>query len=297
MVLEFELPPIHIAIIGGGPKGIYGFERLVAQCKAIRPTSTIIVHIFNRTKHFAAGEIYNPDQPDFLKMNVCRWAISMWQPDEVPQAVCTPLTFEQWEDSNSTNQITQKEKFPSRKLVGEYLIDGYERIKKEMPSCMILHEEVAEVIDMNRTEDGYKLIVKDQFYEENQLQDIFKYVLLTTGHPTPSPFAKERFIDTPLETNLIPFIYPIHPNLDTVAPESVIGIKGMGLTFTDAVLALTEGRGGKFDKDPEGNLTYHTSGLEPKLILPFSRNGLLMTPRTGKKNKDKSDILHTRAHF
>ena len=56
-------------------------------------------------------------------------------------------------------------------------------------------------------------------------------------------------------------------------------MKGIGLTFIDAVLSLTEGRGGTFERMPDGRLSYRASGGEPATILPFSRSGLPMAPK------------------
>ena len=284
-----EKPPVHIAIIGGGPKGIYGFERLVAQCKKLRPDRQIVVHIFNRTPQFAAGEIYDPGQPEFLKMNVCRWDINMWLPDEIPPAVCKPLSFDQWEQASEQKGSKIKETFPARRFVGRYLIEGYERMKNEMPSSMSLSEEVGEVIAINRQNEGYKLTIKSKLGLEKTLHNTFSYLLLATGHPTPaSPLSPNgQSSKTAPHTKLIPFIYPIHPNMDMIASGTVVGIKGMGLTFVDAILALSEGRGGRFSRNKDNKLTYEKSGQEPRLILPFSRHGLPMIPRTGKKKKTK----------
>ncbi|UII26238.1 hypothetical protein LVD15_23540 [Fulvivirga maritima] len=52
----------------------------------------------------------------------------------------------------------------------------------------------------------------------------------------------------------------------------------MGLTFVDAVLALTEGRGGKFIIN-DSKLKYVSSGNEPAKIYPFSRTGIPMIAR------------------
>lgn len=120
--LESEAPEVHIAIVGGGPKGIYGLERLVAQVKSTGLSLPIKIHIFNRTTHFAAGEVYNPEQPGYLKMNLCKWDIDMWMKTQPPAAVKNPLAFEEWlyhQEGATAEEIN--EKFPSRKLVGAVL--------------------------------------------------------------------------------------------------------------------------------------------------------------------------------
>jgi hypothetical protein len=58
-----------------------------------------------------------------------------------------------------------------------------------------------------------------------------------------------------------------------------VAIKGVGLTFIDAVLELTEGRGGSFGRSADGSLSYTASGQEPLSIIAFCRSGLPMTPK------------------
>ena len=55
---------------------------------------------------------------------------------------------------------------------------------------------------------------------------------------------------------------------------------GLGSTFIDAALELTEGRGGAFARNAAGALVYSPSGQEPAKILPFSRTGLPMSPKS-----------------
>lgn len=69
--------------------------------------------------------------------------------------------------------------------------------------------------------------------------------------------------------------------------------EGFGLTCIDAILALTEGRGGQFEAVDSGKLTYTSSGKEPDRIFPFSRTGLPMVPRTGKAD-DKTPLYFLR---
>ena len=64
-----ESADIHIGIIGLGPKGFYGFERLVAELDRCDNCSAITIHLFNETENFASGWIYDPNQPEYLLMN------------------------------------------------------------------------------------------------------------------------------------------------------------------------------------------------------------------------------------
>ena len=60
---------------------------------------------------------------------------------------------------------------------------------------------------------------------------------------------------------------------------SRVAMCGAGLTFIDAALELTEGRGGRFHRGTDGALLYNASGNEPESIIPYSRTGLPMAPK------------------
>ncbi|MHA7287613.1 FAD/NAD(P)-binding protein [Arthrobacter sp. MDT3-44] len=50
-------------------------------------------------------------------------------------------------------------------------------------------------------------------------------------------------------------------------------IRGLGLNFFDAMIQLTEGRGGRFSQRDDGRLDYEASGREPRLVAA-SRRGV-----------------------
>ena len=84
----------------------------------------------------------------------------------------------------------------------------------------------------------------------------------------------------------IPAVFPVTRWLsrDRVPAGATVAVRGFALTFIDAALALTEGRGGRFS--PDGHpyrLRYEPSGEDAGLILPFSRSGrpMLAKPEPG----------------
>ncbi len=77
----------------------------------------------------------------------------------------------------------------------------------------------------------------------------------------------------------IPFVYPVVETMREVPAGARVAMLGLGLTFIDAALELTEGRGGRFQRASNGSLSYEASGQEPHSIIPFSRTGLPMAPR------------------
>ncbi|MBA3985763.1 MAG: FAD/NAD(P)-binding protein, partial [Flavobacteriales bacterium] len=75
-----------IAIVGLGPKGLYGLERILAQINANPISETVEIHLFNKTKYLGAGDVYRSDQPSYLLMNFSNAFIQMW-PEEFPPPI------------------------------------------------------------------------------------------------------------------------------------------------------------------------------------------------------------------
>lgn len=282
----------HIAIVGGGPKGMYGLERLAAELAANPVGKKVIVHIFNRTSYFGSGDIYRSDQPDYLKMNVDAKTINMWPEENPSPVVKDTLNFEEWLSHYRVNNPQVPEAgFPGRALVGKYLEAGYRVIKKNLPPGMEVVEYVGEVEDLEKSSDQYQLTYKT--VNGRCISDIpYHWILLTTGHPKRKLSVEEdQYPKSSPEAavGFIPFVYPVQHMLNGVRPASTVGIKGMGLTFVDAVLALTEGRGGNF-LVKANKLAYIRSGNEPEKIKAFSRSGLPMIPRNATGGPDEIQL-------
>lgn len=271
-----------IAIIGGGPKGMYGFERLAAQFKSNPPQTRIEIHMYNRSDSFAAGENYNTCQPSFLLINNPVGEVNMWPDEEPPPIISNSQTLTQWLRIEKGERVTEYDYVP-RATVGQYLKEGFESIATNLPGNAAGKYMVGNVSDIYETGRKYGITLRTS---EGKLQNVihtYDHILLATGHPqnrlSESDIIVKKFADTCGKFRFIPFVYPTESALLNITPGSIVAIKGIGLTFVDAVLALTEGKGGKFQRDQTEKLLYKPSGSEPKVIYPFSRSGLPMIPR------------------
>lgn len=283
-----HLPVYRIAIIGGGPKGTYGFERLAAQLKAHPIAGPVEIHVFNRTEHFGAGDVYRPDQPDFLLINFSIGNINMWlqESDDEPRAVVPnprPLTAWLRHKHQPPLEVSDLD-YASRAQVGRYLMDGFRSIITHLPANVTSKQIVGEVVDVRPVRANYRIRVRNNKGDEYEMAEQYHKVLLATGHPRPPRVAEHARLRDFCQQNrafsYVPFIYPVDQKLRAISAGANVAVKGLGLTFVDAVLALTEGRGGTFSRDDSTQrLIYHPSGSEPKRIYPFSRSGLPMLPR------------------
>jgi diaminopimelate decarboxylase len=79
-------------------------------------------------------------------------------------------------------------------------------------------------------------------------------------------------------------VFPVERRLgrDRVAPGAAVAVRGFALTFIDAALALSEGRGGSFEHAGRPHrLRYVPGGDEPRAIIPFTRTGQPMLAKPG----------------
>ncbi|GHC48124.1 FAD/NAD(P)-binding protein [Ulvibacter litoralis] len=268
-----------IAIVGFGPKGLYGFERLVSQIHHSKCLSEIEIHLFNRTPFLGAGDVYRNDQPDYLLMNYPDHKID-FNISEDPKMICPIESFEDWKRNGSTSQPKPtKNNYSSRATVGEYLTHCFATLCNALDENCTVIPHVDTVVDVTKTEETYHLKTEKEGWNPHLS---FQTILFTTGHywfrpATLTSNQKDAYIN---------FIYPVSDTLKKITSSSSVIVKGFGLTFIDAVLALSEGKGGIFKTQKDGKLTYIASGKEPNQIAVFSRSGLPMIPRDGASDEN-----------
>lgn len=275
-----------IAIIGGGPKGIYGFERLAAWFKVNPPSVRTEIHIFNRSDSFGAGANYSITQSAYLLINNPIGDVNMWAEEKPSPVVPQPLTLTEWLNHNVDLQSSDGD-YIARAMVGRYLENGFSLIASNLPKKVFGNYIDGEVTNIYKDSGKYALCIKSDPYKKEYWTPFFDHLLLATGHPTnrktKDNIVYQSFADEHNKAGYIPFIYPTDSVFENLPSGCSVGIKGIGLTFVDAVLALTEGKGGVFQRDEKTEkINYLPSGNEPKVIYPFSRSGLPMLPRSYK---------------
>lgn len=278
-----ELARAHsVAIVGLGPKGLYCLDRLLAEFNARSLRHGLHIHIFNRSAHFGASPIYDPHQPAYILVNVSVGEIDLWEAEDPPSVVGRGQSFLSWyqESFQPSRPLTGAE-YLSRAVVGRYLTEGFNRILEHLPTNVTVSCHVGEVLDIRPRGREYLL---EFVAQGGQTEEFFAdKVLLATGHSRLAPGAEEKryqaFAGRHAGARFIPFVYPVVESMSAIPAGARVAMKGVGLTFIDGVLELTEGRGGRFDRLASGALAYTPSGREPSAIIAFSRTGLPMTPK------------------
>ncbi|MCG2429534.1 FAD/NAD(P)-binding protein [Aequorivita xiaoshiensis] len=277
-----EINPVNIAIVGFGPKGFYALERLLASICSFEITRTVKIHVFNSSNSYAAGDVYNTHQAEYLIMNFPNHKIDIWNRQQPPYIVKEALNFTSW--LAKYRPKTLKSFYAPRKIVGEYLIDGYKQLKKSIPSNIeiIEIEDVVTAIDIEN--DALRITTKNH----GVFDTLFFSIMCTTGHLG----AGASFNENAKTATEVPFVYPLNEKLDHLSKEKMIGIQGLGLTFIDTLLYLTEGQGGKFSCENDA-LIYQPSENFKTKIYAFSRTGIPSVPRVPNEDRKKTPKYFT----
>lgn len=291
-----------IAICGGGPRCTYVLARLSHILKLIPFNLSIKINIFEKSGCFGSGLIYKPDQPSTNYMNRIAGQLSV---DADPSNNAGPIRldknrqdFLEWsrakyfETKDERYNLTA-EQWPHRGLYGEYLNYFFIKFSEEILSLSAHHCELitheAEVIDVLPQSDGrfeVKAIkrISDEISDMALISTIADRILLVTGHSVQSP----RDSELSLSRSFLNSPYPLEKQLskEKIPPGSTIVTLGFGLTFADLAFFLTEGRGGRFEKQQDDWLKYVRSGEEPSSIIPISRSGYTLYARAYNEKKE-----------
>ena len=271
----------HIAIVGLGPKGLYAFEHLLRNLNNSLIHIPVVIHLFNAADSFGAGDIYHPEQPNYLKMNFADYRLNQITETPEDSLWAKHPNYCNWLKENHFAHQKKGEHFSARATVGKFLNQLFENLMQLQIGNVSVQKHHAEVFNINKKDSALEIVAGRN---NNELYTTeVSSVLLATGHRGNRKIKEEKKDN---HDYYIPFIYPVNEQLNNIKSRSKVAVKGMGLTFIDAVLALTEGRGGEFVQK-NGNLLYEASGKEPSVIYPFSRSGLPMIPRTATHSKPR----------
>ncbi|MGP6174308.1 FAD/NAD(P)-binding protein [Corynebacterium sp. A21] len=221
---------MRIAIVGGGPRGLWAVEELLAQAAAHLVDLEIDVW---EPGELGAGSAYATDQPDHWRLNVASKIIRT-----------KTMSFDRWRIERG--EELPLEPFPPRSLVGTFFAESWQNLRPQFRHIPRRVESLEPV--------GEHWRIEGQTYEE---------VLLVTGHAAEWPGALTR-------GETVVGVYPA-AELAAVPPGATVAIRGTALTFIDAVLELSLGRGGVMSESG-----YRPSGREPQVIFPLSRRGRFM---------------------
>ena len=163
--------------------------------------------------------------------------------------------------------------FPTRRVQSVYLDWFHRQVVDALPPHVEVIPHLAAAVDLFDGDDGRQWIVLDGPGAKPFAVDV---VVLSLGHLDALPddqgtalaqFAAEH------DLAYLPCGHTADQDLTALAPGQDVLVLGFGQAFTDLLVLVTEGRGGRFSERADGSLAYEPSGLEPILHVG-SRRGV-----------------------
>jgi uncharacterized NAD(P)/FAD-binding protein YdhS len=277
---------VPIAIIGAGPRGIGVVERFAANLPELAADVPLLIHLID-PHPVGAGRIWRRDQSPLLKLNSMAEDVTMFTDgSSVIEGPITPgPSLVEWADLVASGDIVLPphsaevareiatltgNSFPTRQLQSHYLEWFARRSIAALPATATVEVHESWVSDVQ--DAGDKQVVT---LENGEALDV-DIVLYALGHTGIEPDASHRELIAFAREHGLGYVPPdFTADADTTtipAGEPVI-VRGMGLASVDLVVLLTEGRGGRFVRNADGDLDYLASGAEPLLYLG-SRRGV-----------------------
>lgn len=280
------VPPLRIAIVGAGPRALSALDSLGRRLRAASDLPRrVLIDVIDPGAHPGTGAACDPEQPPYLRLNVTAAIVDAHEPDAADRV--TPA-FRDWAAEHGITAGLQD--YPPRETVGAYLTQAWQDVVGALPEGVELELLRARAIGLRGSAqrgEAWELELAETLGTEplgteaqpssgSRWSGPYDEVLLATGHAADHPGALRHAGHGPVP--LVEAVYPVSRQLgpETVPAGARVAVRGAALTFIDAALALTEGRGGRFREEADGRLEYLPSGQEPAVILPSSRSGLLL---------------------
>lgn len=276
----------RLVIIGAGPRAVMLVERLLARrTKAATPA----LHITLVDPHPpGAGRIWRREQSPLLKLNSMARDVTVFTDESCTIAgpVRSGPSLIDWAervragalpdvdiadpDLAAELQALRGDSFPTRRLQSVYLDWFWRRTVAIAPPGVEVTWHRGAVQWVDDTLDGYEVALADGIRLPAHL------VVYALGHNGREPDGETRDLliaAADAGVTYVPPSFTADADLSVLGPGDDVIVRGMGLAAVDAVVLLTEGRGGRFVRTAEGALRYDPSGREPRLHLG-SRRGV-----------------------
>lgn len=279
--------PVSIALVGAGPRAAGWLERVAAARSVADERPPLTVHLIDPFPP-GAGRIWRRDQSPLLKLNSMVEDVTMFTDDSC--SIAGPVrpgpSLLEWVEGVRTGAIDdariddplvaaelaglRRGDFPTRRLQSHYLDWFLRRAIDALDDAVtvVVHRDRVRAVagadgpQIVRLADGGSLTV-----------DAVVYAL---GHAGSDPVGEAADFAAFAARHGLDYLAPAFTadaDLEAFGAGRTVAVRGFGLAAVDLVVLLTEGRGGRFDRDAEGALRYTPSGLEPRLLIG-SRRGV-----------------------
>ncbi|MFM9449372.1 FAD/NAD(P)-binding protein [Streptomyces acidiscabies] len=281
----------EICVVGAGPRGLSVLERLCANERLAPSDASVVVHLVDPNTP-GAGRVWRPEQSRHLLMNTVASQVTVFTDDSV--RIDGPIepgpSLYDWarqlallgveghlydEETLAEARRLEPDSYPSRAFYGHYLNDCFRQILARAPEHVEVRVHRSQAVAMSDVHGARGGRQGVRLADGTRLNDLDSVVLaqghiparLTPRQERTAALARIHYLDYLTPTN------PADADLRGIRPGEPVLLRGLGLNFFDYMALLTLGRGGVFERAPEGGLVYRPSGQEP-VMYASSRRGV-----------------------
>lgn len=284
-----------VVIVGGGPRAAGLIERIGVNAPELFSGAPLEIHVVDPHPP-GAGRVWRYEQSELLRMNSMAEDVTMFTDASV---LCEgPIrpgpSLAQWaervragelsdvdlaDDVRAELDLLEPTTFPTRRLQSAYLAWFFRDAVANLPAGSTLHVHATKVVRVT----GSSQVRQRVWLADRDTPLVADAVVLALGHldaePQPEHVELAAFAD---EHGLVylPPDYSADTDLSAIPAGADVVLRGFGLAFIDLMVLLTQGREGRYTRDPDGALRYLPSGREPRIHVG-SRRGVPYHSKTG----------------
>ncbi len=271
-----------IAIVGAGPRGLAALEALCLSLETQQTAVEIKILIFEPSDFPGAGQIWSPAQVETNLSNIHERHIAEGlQPrPEINFQHIKISAFPGYARWANYHLIKRKEPdyFPPRAKLGAYLHERFRTMSSSLQACNRLQLINETVVDLKIAVSGCRLTTS------GGTEYTVAEVLLCIGHqPVYDSKQLQRWETHALrqELQLYKDPYPVGAlETEKITSDTVVALRGFGLSMIDQIRALSIGFGGNFIEIPGADrLQYEVADTAPETLVAFSLDGLPPAPK------------------
>lgn len=280
--------PVELALVGVGPTASSLLERLAANVDELLPDTPLRVHLVDPHRA-GTGRVWRPDLHPLLWMNSLAEDVTMFTDASVrcsgpirpgPSLIEWARTLPDDELASVADDPSLRaeiraltgDSFPTRRVQSAYLEWFHRRALAALPPSVEVVVHAASAVDLTDGPDGRQHLTLDGRSEPMAVDAVVFALGHLDAEPTPAEAAHADFA----RRHGLAYLPPGHTaeqDLDVLGAGIDVAVLGFGQAFTDLLVLVTEGRGGRFVERPDGWLSYEPSGREPILHVG-SRRGV-----------------------
>ncbi len=288
-----EARPLDVAIIGAGPTASSLLERFVANAPELLRGRPLRLHLIDPHRA-GTGRVWRPDLHPGLWMNSMAEDVTLFTDDTVrcegpihhgpslyewtrtvdDDVLATLATAPLREEIRAIGPMT----FPTRLVQSVYLDWFHRQVIASTPPNVEIVVHTARALDVTDRDDGRQAIRLEAAAAVTPAPTtelVVDDVVFALGHLDAEPDAESAALTRIATRHHLVHLPPGHTaelDLSVLEPGADVIALGFGQAFTDLVVLVTEGRGGRF-VDRGADLRYEPSGREPILHVG-SRRGV-----------------------